>query len=112
MEVKLVSANNRAHFGGAFTVISSEGSGPVYLTQVEYREPVTIAFWSDGTKTKARCSAEDTYSKEAGLMVCLLKKTMGNQFTKRTLNDWLPKNDEKKVDLKVIRTRQKETKND
>ena len=107
-----VTVDETAQFGGAFFA-HQEGLGmhtedeSIYITQVEYRQPVTIVFWSDGSKTMARCATEDIYSKETGLMVCVLKKTFGSNFTKSMLADWLPSNNENKVNLKSIRARKK-----
>lgn len=107
-----VSINEDAQFGGAFKVRSIglgivTDSDSLYITQVEYRQPVTIVFWSDGTKTLARCSENDIYSAEAGLMVCVMKKVFNSNFTKKMLNDWLPSDGKHKVDLKSIRAKKK-----
>ena len=56
---------------------------PVWLTpkQAIFFEKTTIIYWMDGDKTVVKCSDEDTYSKEAGYMLCFLKKIAGNRTT-------------------------------
>ena len=46
--------------------------------EVIYQNPATIAFWADGTKTVARCSAMDDYDPEVGLLVCIAKHYFGS----------------------------------
>ena len=48
------------------------------IVDVKYNDPATIVFWSDKTKTVAKCSGGDTYNPEMGLMVCVAKKYFGN----------------------------------
>ena len=42
--------------------------------------PATIVFWSDGTKTIVKCDPADSrnFSVETGVMLCLVKKMLGN----------------------------------
>ena len=56
---------------------------PVWLTpkKVIFFEKTTIIYWMDGDKTVVKCSDEDAYSKEAGYMLCFLKKIAGNRTT-------------------------------
>lgn len=42
------------------------------------KNPNTIVFWKDGTVTKVRCSENDTFDKEKGLAMAILKKLDGN----------------------------------
>ena len=51
--------------------------GQCIIKRVLFRNPATIVFWEDGTKTVTKCSDSDTYSKEAGLAICCLKKAFG-----------------------------------
>lgn len=52
------------------------------IKKVIYNGPTTIVLWHDGTKSIAKCDKKDLndgkYSKETGLMVCVLKKLLGN----------------------------------
>lgn len=61
----------------------------VYIKQVIYQNPATIVFWSDDTKTVSKIHANDTYSPEAGLVLCILKKTQGRTL-KGLLEAWVP----------------------
>lgn len=62
----------------------------VYIREVIYSNPATIVFWSDETKTVAKCHAEDTYNEETGLMLCILKKLIGSTSINKILEDWVP----------------------
>lgn len=61
----------------------------IYITKVIYNNPATMVFWSDGTKTIAKCHEDDTYSCEQGLNVCILKKVFKPTY-RDILNAWLP----------------------
>lgn len=57
------------------------------IKKVIFNGPATIVLWNDGTKTVVKCSAGDTFSKEAGLSLCILKKLSGDNFHK-TIRKW------------------------
>ena len=59
------------------------------IKKVIYNPPATIVLWNDGTKTTAKCDAEDNYSKETGLMLCILKKKYGKKWVKDVLNRYV-----------------------
>lgn len=68
--------------------IETEPMIPVYLPsnikpygikKVIFHDPATIVLWEDGTKSVVKCQEGDTYSKEIGLAMCMLKKYMGNK---------------------------------
>ena len=61
----------------------------VYITKVIYQNPATIVFWSDGTKTVSKCHANDVYSKETGLAICVLKKIVGSTKVHDLFEDWI-----------------------
>ncbi len=48
------------------------------IERVIFNEPATIVLWKDKTKTVVMCQPEDTYSKETGLALCIVKKLYGN----------------------------------
>lgn len=73
-------------FGGAFNF----NGKLVYVKKVIYNNPCTIVFWSDDTKTTAKCDERDTYSPETGLLTAVFKKLVGNKFLPRLVQDWLP----------------------
>ena len=61
-----------------------------YIKEVIYNNPATIILWSDGTKTVSKCHSSDTYSKETGLMLCVIKKLIGSTCINDILRDWIP----------------------
>lgn len=52
---------------------------PSDIEKVLFKEPYTIIYWADGTKTKVKCSDADNYSKDAGLAFCIAKKVCGSK---------------------------------
>jgi len=73
---------------GTIETIGTVPMTPVYLPfnikpygikKVIFHDPATIVLWEDGTKTVVKCQEGDTYSKEIGLAMCMLKKYMGNK---------------------------------
>lgn len=71
----------------AFAVFCRElGIRRVKPTKVIFRAPATIVYWNNSTKTVVKCDDRDTYSKEAGLALCYMKKMLGSS---RAFNDVL-----------------------
>ena len=102
---KSVTTSNRSNkFGGKFDKVLVG----MYITKVIYSDPATIVFWSDGTKTMSKAQHGDTYSKETGLTLCVLKKLVGGQQVANLIKDWV--RTENVVDLKLLRTSEKESK--
>lgn len=66
------------------------------IKQVYFNEPVTVVLWENGDKTIVRCQNGDTYSKESGLAIAIMKYMSGN---KGRFNDifkkWIPESNEK-----------------
>ena len=44
------------------------------ISKIIFNPPATIVFWEDGTKTVAKCSAEDEFSEYYGFLAALGKK--------------------------------------
>lgn len=62
------------------------------IEKVIFNEPATIVLWSDNTKTVVKCQEGDTYSKELGLAMCIVKKYLGNQSNfNNEFKKWIPK---------------------
>ena len=59
-----------------------------YITKVIYQNPATIVFWSDGTKTVAKCDESDTFDEEKGLILCIMKKVFPNKNIGTLLGMW------------------------
>lgn len=47
-------------------------------TKVIFNEPATIVYFEDGSKTVVHCGNGDTYDKEKGLAMCIVKRVFGN----------------------------------
>jgi len=49
------------------------------IDKVVFSDPATIVFWKDGTKTVTKCSKGDTFNKETGLAMCIIRKLCNNK---------------------------------
>ena len=64
----------------------------VFLKNVIYNDPATIAFWSDGTKTVVKAQPGDIFDPEKGLAMVIAKKACGNKGNYYNgFKKWLPK---------------------
>lgn len=70
----------------ALNFLVSKIMGTIKPNKVIFHNPATIVYWNDGTKTVVKCDERDTYSKEAGLALCYMKKMLGSS---RVFNDVL-----------------------
>ena len=61
------------------------------IKKIMYKPPATIVFWNDGTKTVAVCEKEDTYNRELGFALCVLKKKYGNKKVHDMLDKYVHK---------------------
>ncbi len=57
-----------------------------------FNDKVVVVEFADGTKTKAVCDREDSFSLDAGIAICLLKKAMGgsdkyNQYIRKLIRE-------------------------
>lgn len=65
------------------------------IKKVLYKNPATIVFWKDGSKTVIKCQKNDKYDPEKGLAMAFLKKINGNTGSYYKLfKKWLPKEEE------------------
>lgn len=76
-----------SRYGGAF--VDSDGNA-VFVKRVMYKAPVVVVLWSDGTKSTAKCSEDDTFSIEAGLVIAIMNRLYGYDEMNRLFEDWLP----------------------
>lgn len=58
------------------------------LKKVVYEQPLTTAYWTDGTKTVSKCAKEDVFSKECGLAYCYMKKIFGDEKAKDIIRQY------------------------
>lgn len=49
------------------------------IDKVVFNNPATIVFWKDGTKTVTKCHDCDTFNKETGLAMCIIRKLCNNR---------------------------------
>lgn len=64
---------------------------PLYFPEIKnvfFRNPATIVFFEDGSKTTAICGSDDKYDKEVGLTICMLKRALGNQKYRKIMDKW------------------------
>lgn len=64
---------------------------PLYLPKLKkvlFAPPATVAWFVDGSKTTAIAGHGDTYDKETGLAVCMLKRVLGNKEYRRIMNEY------------------------
>lgn len=47
------------------------------IKKVIFKEPATIVFWSDNTKTVVKCNKNDIFDPEKGLAMAVAKKVLG-----------------------------------
>lgn len=65
------------------------------IKQVLYKNPATIVFWNDGSKTVVKCQENDVYDPEKGLAMAIIKRVCGNRGNYyKLLKKWLPKEEE------------------
>lgn len=76
--------------------VYSWATGNGIIKKVVYNNPATIVFWMDGTKTVVKCSPDDEYSPETGLLMAIAKKFLGNNTAafNKELRKWFPKKEE------------------
>ena len=51
-------------------------------TEVIFNGPATVCIWSDKTKTVVKCMEGDRFDREKGLMLCIMKKMLGDDAEK------------------------------
>lgn len=62
----------------------------ISVNKVIFNNPATIVFWSDGTKTVAKCHVNDEWDAEKGLAMAISKKMLGKDF-RGVFDTYLPK---------------------
>ena len=91
--IDIIQKEDNYKFGGAFTSykISKDNltATSIYINRVIYSNPAVIAFWSDGTKTVAKCSKQDSNNPEFGLLLCYCYRTIGKEKVMQLIHDWI-----------------------
>lgn len=84
-DVCTIGDYEKPQFGGAYYDYLGNF---IYIRKVVFRNKRTDVYWNDGTVTSATCDFEDEYDSRVGVLVAVLKKTMGSDFAVKTLEDW------------------------
>lgn len=72
--------------------ISSLYRPKLEIKNILFKEPATIVFWTDNTKTVVKCQDGEPYDPEKGLAMAISKKYLGNDRTYyHTFLKWLKK---------------------
>ena len=66
-------------------------SAYVCITKVIYKNPVTVVFWSDNTKTYSKINkgSSDKYTFLQGFTLCCLKKLVSPKTLRQLLHQWV-----------------------
>ncbi len=60
------------------------------IKNVIYNKPATIVLWKDGTKTVVKCQPGDTYDREKGLAMCIIKRLFNDSaYFNSIFEKWL-----------------------
>jgi hypothetical protein len=66
------------------------------IKDVIFAPPVTIVYWSDGSKTVVKCSEKDVFDPEKGLAMAIAKRCGGNKGSYyREIQSWVEKSGKK-----------------
>lgn len=63
------------------------------IKRVLYKNPAVIVFWTDNTKTVAKCAESDVFDREKGFMIAVLKKYLSSRNVMQMLEEWIPEDD-------------------
>ncbi|MBO5969842.1 MAG: hypothetical protein J6S14_15220 [Clostridia bacterium] len=104
------SKQDRIHVNNPFTVYLSANmkSAPVITDVKSFYNKTTVVFFADGTKEHAVCSDDDTYSIEAGITFCLIKKMLGSENYKKIVNSAAKAYRQKLKDAEEAKKKKKE----
>ena len=66
------------------------------IKNVIFAPPATIVYWSDGSKTVAKCSEKDVFDPEKGLAMAIAKRCGGNKGSYyKEIQNWVEKSGKK-----------------
>lgn len=71
---------------------------PYFIPNIEkvvFNNPATIVFWATGEKTVVKCQDSESFDKEKGLALCVMKYVMGNKSSyNNIIKKFVGENDE------------------
>ena len=83
--------NKQSRIDNSFGSYYEDDNGNVtYIKEVIYNDPAVVVIWNDGTKTVSKCDYGDNFNPEFGLILCVLKKVIGNEQVAKLLMNWVP----------------------
>lgn len=62
------------------TITGSQPLPQAPISHTIYSPPATVVFWSDGTKTVAKCAPHEQYDREKGFAIACAKKLLGDGY--------------------------------
>lgn len=69
------------------------------IKKVLFKNPATIVFWDDNTKTVVKCSENDKFDWEKGLAMAIAKKFFGNEGNYyNEFKKWEPEEEDEPVE--------------
>jgi len=83
MDIRIIRSGDKSRVGRLFTVDQSDFLYyPTIRTirKTVYSPPATVVFWSDGTKTVAKCAPHERFDREKGLAIACAKKLLGDGY--------------------------------
>lgn len=90
---------NKIYYQSAQEMLETPGNESFIpeIINVIFREPATIIFWADGTKTVVK-AVYDEFDPEKGLTMAITKKALGNKgnyfnVIKKWIDEYLEKED-------------------
>lgn len=84
ISVTIKGTINRFMIDSRSTKLTGKSEKTLTPKKVIFNPPATIVLWKDGSKTAVKCDSRDEYVPLFGLVLCYLKKSLGN--TSRELN--------------------------
>lgn len=68
---------------------------PIKVKKVIYNNPATIVYFTDGSKTVVKTCKGDAFDEQTGLLMCIAKRFLGDDFHK-VLKENVPNYEKKK----------------
>ena len=62
------------------TITGSQPLPQAPISRTLYSPPATVVFWSDGSKTVAKCATHERFDREKGLAIACAKKLLGDGY--------------------------------
>lgn len=91
---------------GIDEILSVETRKDIDITKVIFNKPVTVVFWSDGSKTVVKANHE-IFDPEKGLAMSIAKKAFGNKGNYfNEFKKWIPKDNH--IELRIDKTEDQE----